>query len=60
MRAFDVNVSTGRTARAASSTLLGLFIAVAFSGQVAQAADPDPAMEARIAALVPRLESYVA
>ena len=60
MRAFDVNVSTGRAARAASSTLLGLFIAVAFSGQVAQAADPDPAMEARIAALVPRLESYVA
>jgi CubicO group peptidase (beta-lactamase class C family) len=60
MRAFDVHVSTGRAARGASSTLLGLFIAVAFSGQVAQAADPDPAMEARIAALVPRLESYVA
>lgn len=58
MRAFDV--STGRAAGRASSALLGFFIAVAFSGLAAQAADPDPATEARIAALVPRLESYVA
>jgi CubicO group peptidase (beta-lactamase class C family) len=56
MRALDVSVSTGR----AAGTLLGLFVAVASSGPVAHAADPDPATEARIAALVPRLESYVA
>jgi hypothetical protein len=30
MRAFDGNVSTGRAARRASSTLLALFIAAAF------------------------------
>ena len=60
MRASDMNMSTGRTARGASSTLLGLFLAVAGSGLAAQAADPDPATEARIAALVPRLESYIA
>jgi CubicO group peptidase (beta-lactamase class C family) len=60
MRAVDANLSTARAARGASSTLFGLFIAVAFSGQVAPAANPDPAMEARIAAFVPRFESYVA
>jgi CubicO group peptidase (beta-lactamase class C family) len=60
MRAFDLNVSTRRAARGASSTLLGLFVAIAFAGPVARAADPDPAMEARIAAMVPRLETYIA
>jgi CubicO group peptidase (beta-lactamase class C family) len=59
MGAFDINVSIGRAARVASGILIGFFITVALSGLVAQAADPDPGTEARIAALVPRLESYV-
>ena len=57
---FDVSASTRRSPRGTSSTLFGLFTAVVLSGPVAMAADPDPAIEARVTALVPRLESYVA
>ena len=62
MSALDLDVSTRRAARGTSRTLLGLLFAVALSGpmQLARAADRDPAMEARIAALVPRLETYIA
>ncbi len=59
MRALDLN-SARRAARGALSILLGLFVALALSGPAAQAADPDPAVEARIVALVPKLESYIA
>ena len=56
MRALQMSVPKGL----AASTLLGLFMAIAILGPSAQAGEPDPAMEQRIAALVPRLENYIA
>ena len=53
-------VSVVRIARGRSRTLLGLLIAAAITGAVQTADAADPAMEERIAALVPRLETYIA
>jgi CubicO group peptidase (beta-lactamase class C family) len=57
MRAFVSNMFTRRAVGDASSALFGLFIAVAVPTLQAHA---DAATEARIAELVPKLESYIA
>src|SRR5262249_11550989 len=60
MHVFAGNVTTLCAARRASGALLGLFVAAVCSASTAHATGPDPAMAARIEALAPRLEAYIA
>jgi CubicO group peptidase (beta-lactamase class C family) len=60
MPALPMNMSADRTAGRALRDLLGAFLVLAGTAQFAEAEGPDQSTEARVAELVPKLESYVA